>query len=79
MALDKWAIQRIVLEETARALDNTNLDEKIQAYVSQQLDTVVNVEIDAKLEDFKKSIKIMNEQISILKDAIDKLNKRINK
>jgi hypothetical protein len=79
MALDKWAIQRIVLEETARALDNTNLDEKIQAYVSQQLDTVVNVEIDAQLEDFKKSIKIMNEQISILKDAIDKLNKRINK
>ena len=79
MALDKWAIQRIVLEETARALDNTNLDEKIQAYVSQQLDTVVNVEIDAQLEDFKKSIKIMNEQISILKEAIDKLNKRINK
>jgi len=79
MALDKWAIQRIVLEETARALDNTNLDKKIQAYVSQQLDTVVNVEIDAQLEDFKKSIKIMNEQISILKDAIDKLNKRINK
>jgi hypothetical protein len=79
MALDKWAIQRIVQEEAARALGNSNLDDKIQAYVSQELETIVAVEIEREFVDLRETIKIMNQQIIILKDAIEKLNKRIDK
>jgi hypothetical protein len=78
MAIDRWTVAAVAQEETAKALQQYKIDEKIRAGISSELDTKIKQEIEIQFADLRKTVKIMNEQILILKDAMETLSKKYN-
>lgn len=79
MALDRWTMAAVAQEEAAKALQQQNIDAKIKAIIEVELETKVKQEIELQFTDMRKAVKIMNEQIIILKDAVETLSKKYNK
>ena len=79
MALDRWTMAAVAQEEAAKALQQYKIDEKIKAIIEAELETKVKQEIELQFADMRKAVKIMNEQIKILKDAVETLSKKYNK
>lgn len=79
MALDRWTMAAVAQEEAAKALQQYKIDEKIKAIIEAELETKVKQEIELQFADMRKAVKIMNEQILILKDAVETLSKKYNK
>jgi hypothetical protein len=79
MALDRWSMAAIAQEEAAKALQQYKIDEKIKAAIELELDTKIKQEIESQFADMRTVVKIMNEQIIILKDAVETLSKNHNK
>jgi hypothetical protein len=79
MALDRWSMANIAQEEAAKALQQYKIDDRIKAAIEAELQTKIKQEIDSQFADMKTAVKIMNEQIIILKDAVEILSKKYNK
>ena len=79
MALDRWTMAAVAQEEAAKALQQYKIDEKIKAIIEAELETKVKQEIELQFADMRKAVKIMNEQITIIKDAVETLSKKYNK
>ena len=78
MAFDRWTIATIAQDEASKAIQQYKIDEKIQASIQSELNTRIKQEIDIQFADMREAVKIMNEQILILKDALETLNKKYN-
>ena len=79
MALDRWSMVLIAQEEVGKALQQYKIDDKIKAIIEAELQTKIKQEIDSQFADMRTAVKIMNEQIIILKDAVEILSKNYNK
>jgi len=79
MALDKWNITAIAQEEAYRAIQQYKIEEKIQASMQEELDVKIKQEIDKQFAEMREAVKIMNEQILILKNAMEIFVKKHNK
>ena len=79
MALDRWSMVLIAQEEVGKALQQYKIDDKIKAIIEAEFQTRIKQEIDSQFADMRTAVKIMNEQIIILKDAVEILSKKHNK
>jgi hypothetical protein len=79
MALDRWSMMIIAQEEAAKALQQYKIDDRIKAAIETELQTKIKQEIDSQFADMRTAVKIINEQIIILKDAVEILSKKYNK
>ncbi len=79
MALDRWSMAIIAQEEAAKALQQYKIDDRIKAAIEAELQTKIKQEIDLQFADMRAAVKIINEQIIILKDAVEILSKKHNK
>ena len=79
MALDRWSMVLIAQEEVGKALQQYKIDDKIKAIIEAEFQTRIKQEIDSQFADMRTAVKIMNEQIIILKDAVEILSKNYNK
>jgi flagellar capping protein FliD len=68
----------VAQEEAARALQQYKIDDKIKSIIEAELEVKIKQEIDVQFADMRKAVKIMNEQILILKDAVETLSKKYN-
>jgi flagellar capping protein FliD len=79
MALDRWTMAAIAQDEASKTIQQLKIDEKIKAQIEAELNIRIKQEIDSQFADMREAVKIMNEQILILKDAVENISKKCNK
>jgi hypothetical protein len=78
MAMDRWTMAAIAQDEASKVIQQYNIDEKIRSNIQAELDVRIKQEIDSQFADMREAVRIMNQQILILKDAIEVISKTNN-
>jgi hypothetical protein len=78
MAMDRWTMAAIAQDEASKVIQQYNIDEKIRSNIQAELDVKIKQEIDSQFADMREAVQIMNQQILILKDAIEVISKTNN-
>jgi hypothetical protein len=78
MAMDRWTMAAIAQDEASKVIQQYNIDEKIRSNIRAELDVKIKQEIDSQFADMREAVRIMNQQILILKDAIEVISKTNN-
>jgi hypothetical protein len=78
MAMDRWTMAAIAQDEASKVIQQYNIDEKIRSNIQAELDVKIKQEIDSQFADMREAVRIMNQQILILKDAIEVISKTNN-
>jgi hypothetical protein len=78
MAIDRWTMAAIAQDEASKVIQQYNIDEKIRSNIQAELDVRIKQEIDSQFADMREAVRIMNQQILILKDAIEVISKTNN-
>jgi len=76
--MDRWTMAAIAQDEASKVIQQYNIDEKIRSNIQAELDVKIKQEIDSQFADMREAVRIMNQQILILKDAIEVISKTNN-
>lgn len=76
--MDRWTMAAIAQDEASKVIQQYNIDEKIRSNIQAELDVKIKQEIDSQFADMREAVQIMNQQILILKDAIEVISKTNN-
>jgi len=76
--MDRWTMAAIAQDEASKVIQQYNIDEKIRSNIRAELDVKIKQEIDSQFADMREAVRIMNQQILILKDAIEVISKTNN-
>ena len=76
--MDRWTMAAIAQDEASKVIQQYNIDEKIRSNIQAELDVRIKQEIDSQFADMREAVRIMNQQILILKDAIEVISKTNN-
>ena len=77
MAMDRWAVQAVAQEEAAKAIKELNINNLIESLAEEKINVKIKTEIDNQFNDLKEVVKVLNDQIIILKKAMELMNERI--
>lgn len=76
--MDYAAVAKIAEEHSHQVLNSMKIPAQIQAEVASQVESIIAIKIEEQFSDIRQNIDVLNKQIKLLKEIVERVHDKVN-